>query len=566
MTKKGHGRSIKNAILCALLLLPASAVREANAAPAAEPQRLSARGKSELLGIIAAGRLETLQWPEFGDYQAELGEFYRAGDYALAWVRGSRPTVKARAIIKLLRTADEKGLLPQDYDGSRWKARLIQLDQPFRRANESRLVRFDAALTICAMRYILDLHLGRINPRPFRAAIDGEPDIRGPSDFLLKRVVPAQDVPAAFSAVEPPFPPYRRLIGALQRYKELSGLDDGGRLPASKRPIRPGANYPGVPRLARLLRLLGDLPGPAGPAPGLYTGELVGAVKRFQRRHGLAPDGIIGAQTLNQLNTPLSRRLDQLRLNLERWRWLPRNFSRPPIIVNIPEFRLYAGDGKPQKVMVGMAFEHQTPVFASLLTAVTFRPPWNIPLSIQQKEMVKEIEKDASYLEKHDMEAVDGADTVVSSGPVTTEVLGRLREGLLSLRQRPGPGNSLGLVKFVMPNAYDVYLHGTPAKQGFWEPRRDLSHGCIRIEDPARLAAWLLRGQAGWTPKRILATMAGKETVTVKIAEPVPVLIQYGTAVADEDGEVRFFDDIYGRDAAEEAAFEKRSRAGLAAQ
>lgn len=524
------------------------------------PQLLSARGQSELRGIVDAGRLESLNWPQFGDYQAELGEFYRAEGYNLAWVSDSRPTARARAVIKRLEAADNEGLLAQDYDSALWAARLARLEMPGAPAPESELLRFDLALTVCTMRYTLDLHLGRINPEPFHSTADAAPGFKGPSDFLLKRVMSAGDVEAAFSSVEPPFPSYRRLVGAVQRYKELVRLDDGELLPVPKRPVRPGDSYSGLPRLARLLRLVGDLPPKAVCDKKLYIGSLVKAVKHFQRRHGLAVDGVLAEQTFRQLNTPLEQRLRQLRLTLERWRWLPHQFSRPPILVNIPEFRLYAGDEPAQKVVVGMAFEHQTPVFTSRLTEVIFRPPWTVPLSIQKEEMVKEIEKNPEYLRKHDFDVVDGRETIISSGAVSAALLAELKAGRLYLRQRPGPRNSLGLIKFQMKNSQSIYIHGTPSARGFRESRRDLSHGCIRVKDPAALAAWVLRDRPEWTAARISAAMAGEETVKVKLAEPIPVLIQYGTAAVEKDGEVRFFDDIYLRDAAEGAAFEKRSR------
>ncbi|PIS47346.1 MAG: hypothetical protein COT17_03950 [Elusimicrobia bacterium CG08_land_8_20_14_0_20_51_18] len=212
---------------------------------------------------------------------------------------------------------------------------------------------------------------------------------------------------------------------------------------------------------------MGDLSPQAVSDTELYTGPLVEAVKRFQRRHGLAPDGRLGERTFRQLNTPLSQRLRQLMLTLERWRWLPRSFSRPPIIVNIPEFRLSAGDAPSQKVVVGIAFKHETPVFASRLTEVIFRPPWNVPMSIQLSELVPEIEKNPAYLEKNGFEVIDGKNLVLSSGAVSAAVLDRLREGRLYLRQRPGPNNSLGLVKFLIPNNHSVYLHGTPSRRGF---------------------------------------------------------------------------------------------------
>ena len=554
-------RALFSALLAAFIFLPAFAgFPENSAAAEEEPQLLSARGEDELRGVLSAGRLDNLQWPQFGDCQAELQNFYKSVNYSLAWINNSRPTAKARAVIKLLETADNEGLPAEDYDGPLWKDRLTSLERHSRHASEPELMRFDLALTICAMRYLLDLHLGRLNPKPARFAFKGEPDIRGPSDFLLKRVLPAPDAEAAFSEAEPPFPAYRRLTKAVQLYRGLALRDDGEKLPVPGHSVRPGKSYSGIPRLTRLLSLLGDLPPQPVPAPDLYTGELVEAVKRFQGRHGLPPDGVLGRQTLRQLNIPLDQRLRQLRLALERWRWLPHLVSRPPIIVNIPEFRLYDGDDTSHKVVVGKAFANQTPVFASLLTEVIFRPPWNVPMSIQHKEMIKEIEKNPYFLKGQGFEVINSAENVVSSGEVSAGILAKLRDGRLSLRQRPGPKNSLGLVKFLMPNPYDVYLHGTPAQGAFWELRRDMSHGCIRVEDPETLADWVLRGQPEWTPRRIRAAMNGTRTITVSLTEPVPVFIQYGTAVAGEDGEVRFFEDIYSRDAAEGTAFEQRLR------
>ena len=539
------------ALLCVLAIFPPRA--------AAAPQRLSSGGEQELLRLVAGGRLETLQEPGFAEYRSEIGAFYRSGGYALAWVRDARPTATARAVIELLRTAENEGLLARDYDGPLWAARLDGLDSSAA-PSESELLGFDLALTVCAMRYILDLHLGRINPRPAEPVVEAGPERQDPADFLREKVVSAGDVAAALAALEPQFPAYRRLVEAVQRYRELAAQDDGEVLPAPSVPVRPGRYYAGVPRLRRLLVLLGDLPTGEAQGPLVYSGELAAAVKLFQARHGLPPDGILGELTLRQLNTPLDARLRQLRLTLERWRWLPHTFRRPPIRVNIPEFRLYAGDLPGQGVVVGMSFEYQTPVFASLLSEVVFRPPWNVPLSIQRRELVPALERDPAYLSKHGYEITNGGDVVVSSGPVTAEVLQRLRDGLLHLRQRPGPGNALGLVKFHMRNSHSVYLHGTPSRRGFRQSRRDLSHGCIRVENPAALAAWVLRDQPEWTGEALRAAMEGAETVTVRLAEPVPVLIQYGTAAVTEDGEVRFFEDIYGRDAAEAEAFERRAR------
>jgi murein L,D-transpeptidase YcbB/YkuD len=211
-------------------------------------------------------------------------------------------------------------------------------------------------------------------------------------------------------------------------------------------------------------------------------------------------------------------------------------------------------------IVVGKAYKRKTPVFESRIERVVFRPFWNIPKSIQREEVVPRIKKDPGYLTSHDYEVIDQEDNIVTRDVVDPSTLQGLRSGLLSVRQRPGPDNSLGLVKFVVPNSNDVYLHGTPAKQLFSRDRRDFSHGCIRVEDPAKLAAWVLRDKREWTPEKIRAAMGGTETVTVVLDEPIPVLVIYGTAAVMENGERRFFDDIYGYDKTLEEALRTPDR------
>jgi murein L,D-transpeptidase YcbB/YkuD len=364
--------------------------------------------------------------------------------------------------------------------------------------------------------------------------------------------------------IEPPFPAYRRTRAALNTYLDLTRQDDGERLPVPAKPVRPGDSYPGIPRLTKLLRLLGDLREQDQNASleMIYEGKLVAAVEHFQQRHGIDPNGRIDAPTVKQLNISLQQRVVQLELTLERWRWLPHQFERPPIVVDIPAFRLYAANDKYEadfsmKVVVGRAYRHKTPAFASNIQSVIFRPYWNVPLGIQLDELVPLVEKNPAYLTEHSYEIVDNRGNVVSDGSVNNEILEKLRSGKLAIRQKPGPDNALGLIKFEFPNPYDVYMHDTPAKSLFSRSRRDFSHGCIRVEDPVALAAWVLREDPRWTSETIRAAMDGEETAEVKLKNPIPVLIVYGTAIAMENGEVQFYDDIYGYDAELERALMK---------
>ena len=508
---------------------------------------------SQLRGIASAGQLPELRWPNFSDYRQHVQNFYQPSDYSPAWVRNGQPTQQALAIINLLKQADTQGLDPEDYDGSRWADRLARMQNP-QQAGQGAV--FDASVTVCLMRYISDRHIGKVNPQHFKFGLSVEEKKYDLPAFLRGRLVNGQDVNAELAQIGPPFAGYNRTLQALQRYLQIASQDDGEKLPDSKKPIAPGSPYDGIPRLTRLLRLLGDLPANTAipQDSNLYQGALVDGVKSFQSRHGLKADGRLDEQTLRQLNTPLSQRLDQLRLTLERWRWLADRYNEPRIVVNIPEFRLRAYDdnGNPalsMNVIVGKAFHHKTPIFERDMRFVVFRPYWNVPPSIQRSEIVPAIQKDRDYIAKKGFEVVTPAGQVVSSGAITDEVLAQLRAGKLEVRQKPGPTNALGLVKLMFPNEYNVYLHSTPSQQLFSQTRRDFSHGCIRVEHPAELAAWVLRNTPDWNVQRAQAAMqAGKDNEQVNLTNPVPVLILYGTAIVDPSGQVQFFDDLYGYD------------------
>jgi len=523
-----------------------------------KPEPLSAAGEQELRAILAAGKLADLEWPNFSDHVASVREFYEQSGYKLKWSRAGRPTPQAEELIVILETADQQGLNGKDYDGARWPDRLKQFEGGSQ-ATESTRVKFDVALTVSAARYISDLHLGKVDPEELHKDFDPERQHHDAGAFLEEEVINAPSVKEALAKVECPYPGYRRDITALQKYLQMAKEEVPDPLPQAQKPIGPGQNYAGLEKLVKRLEFLGDLPASVSVPPGsqAYSGDVVAGVKRFQTRHGMEADGKLGSQTIAALNRPMSDRVEQLRLSLERWRWLPHNFPEPPIIVNIPEFKLRAyealSSGKPvltMAVVVGKAMRTQTPVLDEDMKYMVFWPYWNVPPSILRGEMVPKIAKDPSYIQKNGYEVVTYAGQVVTDGVVSGEVLAQLRAGKLSVRQKPGPQNALGLAKFIFPNDNNVYLHSTPAQSLFSRARRDFSHGCIRVEDPKALAAWVLRNNPGWTKERIEAAFqAGKEQ-QVNLARAIPVLIVYSTAVAEEDGQVFFFEDIYGHDRA----------------
>jgi len=531
-----------------------------------EPQPLTSDGESVLHSVLDAGELSDLERPNFSSYQNDVRAFYQAFGDALPWIQEGKPTPQAMAIIRALKNADYEGLRPDDYDGARWDERLARLERsPVPRSD---LIRFDVALTVCTMRYVSDLHIGRVNPREFHYDLEISHTKFDLAEFLRQKLVASQDVDSALQSAEPPFPLYHRTKVALATYLAMARQDDSGALTVPAKTVKPGDSYAGVPRLAKLLALVGDIPDEGQHGDNLYRGNLVQGVKHFQQRHGLDPSGLIDAPTLKQLNTPLSHRVDQLVLTMERSRWLPHDFDRPPIVVNIPEFRLRADDEQfhwalSMNVVVGKAYgHHETPVFASQIKSVIFRPYWNVPESITRAELLPHLKKDPRYLADNAYEIVDPSGAVVvSEGIVNSEIESQLRSGELRVRQKPGPKNALGLIKFDIPSSYDVYMHSTPAPELFSKSRRDFSHGCIRVEKPVALAEWVFQGQPEWTEDRIEAAMNGDKTFEVKLERPVPVLILYSTAVVMENGEVHFFDDIYRLDAdLERALSEGRAR------
>ena len=303
---------------------------------------------------------------------------------------------------------------------------------------------------------------------------------------------------------------------------------------------------------------------PAPPphvASTVYSPEIADGVKHFQERHGLTVDGKLTPQTLAALNVPLNDRVRQLDDSLERWRWLPNEYVNAPLMVNLPEFVLrgFVNNGDSDKhhedftmrVVVGKVLgDHDTPVFTHEMKYLIFRPYWNVPISIIHKELAGHLDKSGvGYLASHNFETTNGSGQVVQASAEQVE------HGQVAVREKPGPKNSLGLVKFMFPNEYDIYLHSTPQPELFERTRRDFSHGCVRVQHPDQLAVWVLK-QGGvqdaggdWDLEKVQEAMnSGQDNHTVSLKKPLPIVIFYLTANVEEDGDVHFFDDLYGYD------------------
>jgi murein L,D-transpeptidase YcbB/YkuD len=529
---------------------------------AADPGSMAAEQSADMLrSVVAASRLAELRWPDFSDYHAHVQALYEAQGWKLLWTKDGKPTRQARDVIGQLAKAAEAGLRPEDYDAAALSKRL---DAVSGKTSPAELAKLDVALSVALMRNISDLHIGRVNPERAGFQLDVGPK-KYDLPLLVGELAVSSEVLPTLARVEPQFSRYVQLKQALPRYRALAA-DPKLMAPPELPKLRPGDRNPGVPALRRWLVALGDLPAqdPVSARSEVYSGELAAAVKRFQERHGFTPDGVIGAATAKALHVSAAERVRQIELALERWRWLPDSFPHPPIVVNIPEFRLYGLQGTgdritaegalTMRVIVGKALETQTPVFSSDMEYVIFRPYWSVPYSIVKKEMIDKIRKDPGYLGRENLEIVNNANAVRYTG---AGALAGLSSGALGIRQRPGPKNSLGLVKFIFPNDESVYLHGTPAKELFARQRRDFSHGCIRVEDPVALAEYVLKGVPGWSRERIEKAMSAGGTSQVDLADPIPVYIVYMTATARPGGEVDFFEDLYGHDAALEGILAK---------
>lgn len=481
------------------------------------------------------------------DERAWLERFYGARGYAPAWTGAA-----AAQALDLLSRAGEHGLAAQDYDPRALAARMRARGA----AAADDAAEQDAALTLTLLRYLADLHAGRIR-----------------SDFAAKRVVDPVpllrqgladgNLAASIEAAGPQLAIYHRLKATLAQYRKLA-MQPTTPLPAlpSARAIEAGAAYAGAPELGARLALLGDLaPEQAGTQDGTYSEELAQAVGRFQDRHGLEADGKLGRQTLAALNVPLAVRVRQIELSMERLRWLPDLSAGPFIAVNLPSFRLWAFEAAgtspvlATRVIVGKAVRtQQTPLFIGTLRYIEFNPYWNVPPSILRAEIVPALLRDPNYLVRNEMEvAGPGSQTVDAA------TLAALRAGSLRVRQRPGPRNALGAIKFGLPNSMNIYLHSTPARELFARSRRDFSHGCIRVEDTVALANFVLGDQAGWSGEAVAAAMAPGPNRTVQLKAPMPVVIFYTTAIIDRDGRPLFPHDVYRLDGALERSLAARA-------
>ncbi len=547
----GRAQRRRTLLPLGLLVLAAAAHSAPRASPSVEPM--------PPCGVKDAAARRPLRGRTVAHETALLRAVYAGRADRPLWSDDQRLTRQGVQLAGILLSVDRYGLRASDYAAAQIAAQRGRLEAADARSAAQWLA-LDLMLSRAAIRLVSHLHFGRIDPRAAGFELGGR---RGAFDVAatVDGLASGADVAAGLAAVEPHFYHYRLLETALARYRQLAADPGLTRLPPlPRRTLRLNDRYAGAAALRRLLSALGDLPAGSAQASSqseILDAALVDALQRFQARNGLAADGALGTRTFAELATPLSQRVRQMELTLERWRWLPA-FHAPPIIVNIPQFRLFAFPTVEDRVqgmlqmpvIVGQTYPRtRTPVFIGEMRYVIFRPFWDVPRSITLREMLPAIRRHADFLAKNHLELVRGESDTGAVVPPSPAAFAALAAGRLRLRQRPGEDNALGLVKFIFPNAHNVYMHSTPAHRLFLQSRRAFSHGCIRVADPVALARYVLRNGPGvWDDARIVAAMNGPDSTRVMLPSPIPVMILYGTAEATEAGPILFFEDIYGHD------------------
>lgn len=487
-------------------------------------------------------------------------QFYQHRNYAPAWTRNAAPGSQMEALAKALRAAGDEGLDPELYGVS-------MLEQKIREASKGFLTKkgfdpkeaatLDVWLTYLYMKYASDLADGLSDLAHADPSWRIKPEKLDPLAHLEQAL---RDTRVAESLTElaPDAPEYQALRKTLADYKAQAAKGAWPQVPANLK-LKPGQRSPQVAALAARLAASGDFSG-AAPKPGepmVYDAALQEAVKRFQRRHGYQDDGIVSPALAAEMNVPIEQRIGEISLSMERWRWLPRALGDRYIIVNIPDMRLDVWDNGrvplSMRVIVGKQ-DTPTPIFNDEMTHIIFSPYWNVPPNIAKGETLPSLMNDPGFLARNNMEVVDSSGRVVDPSAVNW-----MDPSSFRFRQRPGSDNALGLVKFMFPNQFDVYLHDTPTDSLFGRAARLFSHGCVRIEKPEELAVYLLRDQPEWTPERIHAAMHAGEERHVKLRQPIPVYLGYWTARVAPDGIVQFRKDVYGLDGRQLAMLAERS-------
>ena len=508
--------------------------------------------------------------PRFKAQERWARKFYRERQGRLGWFRNHQLLPQAGTLLTVINKAKDDGLDPKRYDISKVSKLLADfkgVGQDTARRNQLER-QADVALSGTYFAWASDYYRGVANPRDRKNEAWKVKRNKIKLDRALLTILKERESTYPYYDFAPLHPEYANLKKALALLRARQATGGWPALPAGTS-LKPGVSSPVVPLLRRRL-LGGENTGqtPAAVAAGAtpvtnivapaeqYDVRLVEAVKSFQRDLGLPPTGLVNGATLAELNVPIQARIDQVVLNMERWRWLPKKFEPDYLIVNIPEYRLRVYEQGKQaltmRVIVGKTLT-ATPIFSDKMEYVVLSPYWNVPFSIIDKELRPKLAANPQgTLDRLDMEVVKGYGrkaTVIN--PATVDWANVTPQTFkYTLRRRPGPKNDLGEVKFIFPNSNDIYLHDTPHNELFSQTKRNFSHGCVRVEEPVKLATYLLRNDSRWDQTAIQDTIAERKEKYITLKEKLPVYLVYLTAWADADGHPHFRDDIYGHDKA----------------
>jgi len=475
-----------------------------------------------------------------------IPEFYEAREFRPAWGRPGQ----VEALVRLVAASRDHGLDPDDYHAD-VLGRLPGVGRAGDAPDAAALADRDLVLTDALVRLAYHLRFGKANPRElyrdwnFSRSLGAIDPVRA-----LETAIASESLEATVEQFAPQLPIYGRLRGALARHRAIEASGGWPRVPPGPT-LEPGMQDPRIARLRERLAASGDYEGPARVEPDRFDAALEAAVRRFQVRHALESDGVVGRRTLAALAVDVAARIDQIRVNLERLRWVAQDLAGDYLVVDIAGFsaRLYVGDrvAWASRAVVGRPYR-KTPVFRATMQYIVLNPAWTVPPTILREDVLPKIAADPAYLAREHMQVVDASGRPLDAAGIDWS---RYRSGGFphQIVQAPGPDNPLGSVKFMLPNPHAVYLHDTPARKLFDKPERAFSSGCIRLEQPLELAVLLLDEPERWSPAALRAAIETGETRTVPVKRGIPVLVLYFTAEAPEDGTLQFRPDLYGRDA-----------------
>lgn len=483
------------------------------------------------------------------ELQDDFISFYQSREFSPAWVVEEGVKEEAIEFLQAVEQSTDHGLNPEDYK--------LQYLYHLKKSLEKREVtledfqRFDKELTAAYLKLSNHILRGRIKPSQFDIA--WKTDLRERNlGRHLEQAMENGAIKESLVALEPQYKGYQGLKDALARYTQLESKAGGWEPLPKSLTLKPGDSSKYVSQLYHMLYVLGDAEEEKTDQQ-VYNEEVAAAVASFQERHGLRPDSILSEKTAEVLNVPFGERIAQIKLNLERFRWLPEKPEGRHVVVNIPEYRMYVYEDNDSildmRVIVGKAYESTTPIFNDTIEYITFSPTWTVPPTIASEEMLPKLKKDPLYLAKQGFKIYENWEE--DAKPVNPEhiewenVSGDAFP--YKVVQNPGPNNSLGRVKFMFPNKLAIYLHDTPADYLFDRDERDFSHGCIRVERPVEFAQFLLQDQ-NISKGMIEQYMNLPEPKDIPLEEKVPVLIEYRTAWMSPEGKVNFREDIYGHD------------------